>query len=397
MRIRNFATGVAGGAVGAGLLVLALFLLGVTDVTKTETVKVTTPTVVSGSADGTATSAAMSPAQIYDNYAGGVVEIYSTFAPSNNFFNGGGGEGLGTGFVVSSDGYILTNAHVVTDETSGARATKVEVAFRKGDNEVARVPATIVGVDPSSDVALVKVDPAKAELHPLPLGDSSKIEVGEPVVAIGNPLGYEFSVSSGIVSALHRELQAPNGAVITNGIQTDAAINQGNSGGPLFNARGKVIGINEQIASQSGGNVGLGFAVPINTAKTALDELKSTGTVRHAWLGIRHQSITPELATALHLPVDHGVLIAEVLSGSPAEKAGLQGGSGTTNVNGVDYPTGGDIILAIDGHDVSTSDDLLQIIAERKPGDQITLKIQRGDQITEVKVTLADWPNNLNQ
>jgi putative serine protease PepD len=185
----------------------------------------------------------------------------------------GGGQGIGTGFVVSKDGYILTNAHVVSE--SGQAASQVTVTFKSSGSNGTQIPATIVGADESSDVALLKIDPSQAPaLVPVPLGDSSKVQVGEQVVAIGNPLGLDFSLSSGVVSATDRSLQSPNGATITGGIQTDAAINPGNSGGPLFDANGDVIGINEQIDSQSGGNEGIGFAVPINTAISVMQQIK---------------------------------------------------------------------------------------------------------------------------
>jgi S1-C subfamily serine protease len=217
----------------------------------------------------------LSAQEVYEKYAGSVVEVTSTFPGSYDIFGQltGGGQALGTGFVVSADGYILTNAHVVAE--GGRAASDVTVKFKDSD---AAIPATLVGADESTDVALLRIDPDQApELTPIPLGDSSQVVVGEQVVAIGNPLGLESSLSSGVVSATDRELQSPNGATITGGIQTDAAINSGNSGGPLIDAGGQVIGINEQIASQSGGNDGIGFAVPINTAVQVMEQLKAGG------------------------------------------------------------------------------------------------------------------------
>ena len=208
-------------------------------------------------------------------------------AGTNIFGQPQSGQALGTGFVVDQNGYILTNAHVVQDQ--GQKATSVTVVFNKGAGKTQQVKGQIVGIDSGSDVAVIKVDPAGVNLQPLPLGDSAKVQVGENVVAIGNPLGYDFSITSGIVSAIGRSLQAPNGMTIPNGIQTDAAINPGNSGGPLIDSTGHVIGINEQIASQSGGNQGLGFAVPINTAIRSLNQLKNGGTVKYAWLGVAGQ------------------------------------------------------------------------------------------------------------
>jgi putative serine protease PepD len=205
-----------------------------------------------------------------------VVEITATFPGSYDMFGQqtGGGQALGTGFVVSKDGYILTNAHVVSE--SGQAVGTVTVTFKGDGGQGAQVQGTVLGADESTDVALIKVDPSQTPaLEPIPLGDSSKVTVGEEVVAIGNPLGLDFSLSSGVVSATDRELQSPNGATISGGIQTDAAINSGNSGGPLINANGQVIGINEQIASQGGGNEGIGFAVPINTAVQVMEQIKA--------------------------------------------------------------------------------------------------------------------------
>jgi putative serine protease PepD len=221
-------------------------------------------------------SSGLTPQQIYEKHAGSVVEITATFPGTYDIFGQqtGGGQALGTGFVVSEDGYILTNAHVVSE--SGQAVSTVTVTFKGDGTQGAQVEGTVLGADESTDVALIKVDPSQTPgLVPIPLGDSSTVTVGEEVVAIGNPLGLDFSLSSGVVSATDRQLQSPNGATISGGIQTDAAINSGNSGGPLINAKGQVIGINEQIASQGGGNEGIGFAVPINTAVQVMEQIKA--------------------------------------------------------------------------------------------------------------------------
>ena len=257
---------VVAGFFGAALLLGAAHLMGWTQ----------TSANASGTVKGSPTAfktTGLSPQEVYQKYAGSVVEIQSTFPGTYDIFGQqtGGGQALGTGFVVATDGSILTNAHVVSE--SGQAASQVTVTF-KGSG--AQIPATVVGVDESTDVALLQIDPSQAPtLTPIPLGDSSKVVVGEQVVAIGNPLGLESSLSSGVVSATGRELQSPNGATISAGIQTDAAINPGNSGGPLIDATGNVIGINEQIDSQSGGNEGIGFAVPINTAVSVMEQMKS--------------------------------------------------------------------------------------------------------------------------
>jgi putative serine protease PepD len=339
--------------------------------------------------------AALTPTEIYQKYSAGVVEVVSTFASlgGNGFFgqSAGSAQALGSGFVVSSDGSILTNAHVVSD--NGQKADSVAVVFKGKGSQTTRVTATVVGIDETSDVALLKVDPAKAPaLDPLPLGDSSKVQVGETVVAIGNPLGYDFSLTEGVVSATNRNLQSPNNSVIPNGIQTDAAINEGNSGGPLIDSGGHVIGINEQIASQTGGNEGLGFAVPIDTAISVMDQLKKSGSVTYAWLGVEGQSLSGDVALSLGLKTTEGVLVADVVSGSPAEKAGIRGGSGQEVLQGQVYVTGGDVITRFDGKPVTTMNDLQAAINQHRPGDVVTLTVVRGSTSKDVKVTLTSRP-----
>jgi putative serine protease PepD len=270
--MRGFFSGMAGGLVGTALVVGALLLDGVGPFNT-----VTTVVKNQGSSGQVAfQTTGLTPEQIYKQSADSVVEIVSTFPGQTDIFgqSTGAQQGIGTGFVVSSEGYILTNAHVVSE--SGQQATDVKVVFNTGGSKTAEVAGTIVGADESTDVALIKVDPSQTPtLDPIPLGDSSKVQVGEQVVAIGNPLGLEFSLSSGVISSTDRQVQSPNGAVIDNAIQTDASINPGNSGGPLIDASGNVIGINEQIASQSGGNEGIGFAVPINTAIQSMEQMQS--------------------------------------------------------------------------------------------------------------------------
>ena len=395
MRLRGFLFGLAGGVIGTVLVLVVLFALGFTDIEKKtviERVETSTPLVY----NSPGTTAGLTPEQIYQRSASGVVMVISTF-PSSGFgspFGGGDTQGLGSGFVVSKDGYILTNAHVVQDQDT--KAKDIEVVFKGSGSQTTRVPGTLVGVDVSSDVALVKVDPSKVKLNPLPLGDSDKVLVGEPVVAIGNPLGYDFSLSAGVVSAVGRTLQAPNKATIYNGIQTDAAINQGNSGGPLIDASGRVIGINEQIASPSGaGNVGLGFAVPVNLAVHSMEQLQKYGEVRYAWLGIEGETITPDIAHTFGLPVDTGVLLAQAFSGGPAEKAGLKGGSRDVTVQGQDFVLGGDIITAIDGQAVTGMQDLITIIDKHQPGDKVKLAVISGGQKKQVEVTLGQRPASM--
>jgi putative serine protease PepD len=269
--MKKFVSTMVAGFVGAALLLAVAVATGLVGGTPTTT-------VVKGEPASYTTTSGLDAQQIYQDNINGVVEIVSTFPGTTDMWGQSTGQqqGIGTGFVVSKDGEILTNAHVVSE--GGVTASSVVVVFKNGgDSQGTQIPATIVGSDESTDVALLRIDPSQApgELTPVKLGDSTGVAVGESVVAIGNPLGLDFSLSTGVVSATDRELQSPNGATITGGIQTDAAINPGNSGGPLFNAAGEVIGINEQIDSQSGGNEGIGFAVPINTAVQVMQAMQS--------------------------------------------------------------------------------------------------------------------------
>ena len=257
----------------------------------------------------------------------------------------------------------------------------------------------MVGADPSNDLALLKVDAPASQLHPLKLGDSSKMEVGDPVVAIGNPFGLDRTVTSGIVSSLQRQIRAPNGFSIDNVIQTDAAINPGNSGGPLINGAGEVIGINSQIETGGGndGNVGIGFAIPINTAKEVITELETKGTVEHAYLGIKGGTITPQLADDLNLPVKEGVLIASVEPGGPAAKAGLKGGSTEATIDGQSVTLGGDIITEADGQKITNMEQIVELVGKKKPGEQVTLKYLRDGKQETATVKLGTRPAKVEE
>lgn len=392
MRSRTFLLGVAGGLVGAVLVVLLLFAFGLLNV-KLETVAEPVAPAASTTYETPAPGGGLSPAQIYQRASSGVVMIICTFSGSGFGFPFGGGDtqGLGSGFVIDDQGHILTNAHVV--EEHGQKASGIEVVFKTGGADTTRVKGELVGVDASVDVALIKVDPSKVRLNPLALGDSDTVKVGAPVVAIGNPLGYDFSLSAGIVSATGRNLQAPNNATIPNGIQTDAAINQGNSGGPLIDAKAYVIGINEQIATSGGsGNVGLGFAVPINLAKRSVEQLLKFGEVKYAWLGIQGQTITPDIAHTFDLPVERGVLIASVIADGPAAKAGLKGGSRVANVQGQSFTLGGDIIVKMDGEALSGMEQLKSRLDTKHPGDRVSLDILSDGRHGHLEVTLGEWP-----
>jgi S1-C subfamily serine protease len=394
MKRKGFMAGLAGGALAAAAVVLLLvFVFDLGDVNKT-IIQATpeTPTVYSTPAT---TMGELSPDQIYGNLSGGVVMVLSEFDGSgtDQFGQAQGARALGTGFVVDEEGYILTNAHVVDE--SGQRASGVTVVFNKGGSETQRVPGELVGVDVGSDVAVIKVDPGKVDLKALPLGDSDKVVIGESVVAIGNPLGYNFSITAGIVSATGRSLTAPNGQMIPNGIQTDAAINQGNSGGPLINDQGRVIGINEQIASQGGGNDGLGFAVPINTAIRSLEQIKASGKVQYAWMGVGLQTLTSDIAGMFNMTSQGGALVQQVSPDSPADKAGLKGGDQTVTVQGEEFIIGGDVIVKVDDTEIKTADDLIAYLGTKKPGDTVTATVDRDGKTQEISVTLAERPANL--
>jgi S1-C subfamily serine protease len=336
--------------------------------------------------------------QIYKQDAPGVAFIQAQTKPQpssllNPFGGGGGGTATGSGFVIDHDGHILTNAHVVEG------ATKIEVTLGRSDSSQP-VTAQVVGKDPSTDVALLQVDAPADELHPLQLGSSSDAHVGDPVVAIGNPFGLDRTVTSGIVSALQRQIKAPNGFTIDNVLQTDAAINPGNSGGPLINASGQVIGINSQIESPNGGgNVGIGFAIPINTVRDVVQQLLQNGSVQHAYLGISGTDLTPQIAHVLNLSVDQGALVQSVTPGGPADKAGIKGGnsSATVTVDGARIHPGGDVITAIDGKTVQSMTDVIDDISSKKPGDTVQLSVVNGGQKRTVSVTLGNRPTSVKQ
>ncbi|HEV2790992.1 MAG TPA: trypsin-like peptidase domain-containing protein [Solirubrobacterales bacterium] len=296
------------------------------------------------------------------------------------------GNASGSGFVIDSEGHLLTNNHVIEG------ASEVSVKFGDSDQTF---EAEVVGTDPGTDIALLKVDAPAKELHPLPLGRSSDLEVGDPVVAIGNPFGLERTVTSGIVSALQRQIQAPNGFSISHVIQTDAAINPGNSGGPLINAAGEVIGINAQIATGGGGgNVGIGFAIPIDTVRADIEQLKTTGEVEHAYIGIEGGTITPELAKALNLPVEEGVIVQSVTEDGPADKAGIEGGTTSATIEGAEVRLGGDIVTEVDGRKVEGMDELVEAIGRSKPGDKLELTVLRDGDEETVTVTLGRQPDS---
>jgi S1-C subfamily serine protease len=252
-----------------------------------------------------------------------------------------------------------------------------------------------VGRDLSTDIAVLKVNPGDATLRPLPLGNSDHVQVGDPAIAIGNPFGYDRTVTTGIISALQRQIKAPNGFTIGHVIQTDAPINPGNSGGPLLNGRGEVIGINSQIATAgSGGSIGIGFAVPINTAKRVVPQLERHGRILHAYLGVTTFPLSKELAGAVNLAIDKGALVQEVTPGGPASRAGLRAGRIHTDQGVI---LGGDVIVEVDGEKVAKPDDVAAAISDNKPGESVTLKYYRNNKLRSIQVKLGSRPPSFDQ
>jgi len=380
------------GLLGGGIAAALLLLLGVGTTTKTTTVVEQAP--IAATAAAQSDGKALTAADIYTRDAPGVVFIRSQIVersqdPFDLFATTQRGEATGSGFVIDRAGDILTNAHVV------AGAVKVTVQF--SDNKT--VDAKIIGRDTSTDLALLHVSPDGVSLHPLVLGSAKNVHVGDPAIAIGNPFGLSRTLTTGVISAKQRQIQAPNGFKIDNVLQTDAPLNPGNSGGPLLDAAGRVIGINSQIETGGNGNanVGIGFAVPIDTARHVLPQLKSTGHVDRAWLGVTSLTIDASLR-GLDLPVTSGALIQSVQQGSPADQAGVKGGDiSATLADGTDIQLGGDIITAIDGRPVSSSDDLANVVDAKKPGQKVTLTLRRSRQTKQVEVTLGKRPASLDQ
>jgi 2-alkenal reductase len=335
------------------------------------------------------------PAQIYRARATGVVTIVAYFGAQEPASLGDAAQG--SGFVVSGEGYILTNSHVITTagEARGETpepASTVFVVFK--DEE--RVPARIVGWDIYDDVGLIKVDPVAHPLSPVPLGDSSHVVVGEPVAAIGSPFGNESSLAVGVVSATERAINSLTSAYeLVDAIQTDAPINRGNSGGPMFDSRGRVIGINAQIRSESGNAEGVGFAVPINSAKRSMSQLIKNGKVRYAWLGVSTQTVTPKLAAHFGLAAPRGAAIQTLIDESPAANAGLRPGGAEEDYLGIRFRPGGDLIIAIDGTPVESAEDVVRAVTERLlPGQTARLTILRGKDRMVVEVVLGERPAN---
>jgi S1-C subfamily serine protease len=357
---------------------------------KTTTIREFQPQLSAASA--AAPARGLSIREIYQRSAPGVVHVTSTSVvnvPADPFFGNvfptqQRRQSLGSGFVIDKAGHIVTNYHVVSD------AKQISVSFSNG----VHTKAATVGTDPSSDLAVLKIHASSRAFTPLPLGNSDRIRVGDPVVAIGNPFGLDRTVTAGIVSAIQRAITAPNGYTIDHVIQTDAAINHGNSGGPLLNARGEVIGVNSQIETgDSGvGNVGIGFALPSNTVKSVIAQLIREGRVDRAFIGITATAITRDLARVFRLPVSKGLLVQSVQPRSGAAAAGLKAGTTQVVLAGESYDLGGDIIVSADGTPVANLDRLRDVVATKKPGEDLRLVVYRGNKRTTITVTLGRQP-----
>jgi len=391
----NFLSGLLGGfvvlAVGGGLIATGVLGEDEGDNPKEPTAAQSITRSVDDSGD-----AARSVSDIYREEGQGVVFVRSQGVSSSGEGggespfgqpDGGSGTATGSGFVVDRQGYVVTNAHVV----EGAK--KVSVSFDEKTSTF--VDAEVKGTDVSSDLAVLKIDPSDVEdMKVLPLGDSSDAKVGAPTIAIGNPFGFTRTVTTGIVSAVQRTIEAPNNFSIADVIQTDAAINPGNSGGPLLDGQGNVIGINAQIATggqSSGGSIGIGFAIPVNTLKKLLPELKTGQSIKRGFLGVTTASVNSEVAKELNLTTKSGALIQDVTKGGPADKAGLKAGT-TATTDGLN--SGGDVIVSVDGKPVKSSDELVAIISQKKPGEQVEIEYLRGrsgDRKT-AEVTLGNRP-----
>jgi S1-C subfamily serine protease len=401
-KAKNFFRKSFGSAVLGGVIVAVVGLIAISaGLVKSEggtTTTVAAPLTAPISSKGSKSESTNVVNQIYKSDGEGVAFIEAEVPasePQGAFPFGepeseGGGVATGSGIVLDTEGHILTNNHVV----EGASHITVKLG-ESSNTETAKV----VGADPATDIAVLQVEAPKSELHPLALGNSSEMEVGDPVVAIGNPFGLDRTVTSGIVSALQRQIQAPNGFSIDNVIQTDAAINPGNSGGPLINSEGQVIGINSQIETggSGNGNVGIGFAIPINTVRSELNQLINKGEVEHAFLGISGGTITPELAKALNLPVQEGVLVQSVVKGGPAEKAGIEGGNTSATIEGAQVSLGGDIITEVNGKKVSGMEEVVEIVNAAEPGDELELGVLRNGSNKTATVTLGDRPSSVEE
>jgi 2-alkenal reductase len=341
------------------------------------------------------------PQKIYKDVSPGVVTVVSVFRGGDlGGLLGGGGDddersGVGSGFVLDENGEIATNAHVITNGEGNRlrRARSVFVQFGDGN----QVPAKIVGADPNVDVALIKIDPKGLDLKPIALGTSKGLTVGEPVAAIGSPFSEPQSLSTGVISALDRTIESLAGRFgISGAIQTDAAINHGNSGGPLLDGRGRVLGINSQIQSTGGGGEGVGFAVPVDAVKRSLSQLRDDGEAEYAYLGVSSVAVFPQLAAKFDLPVRQGAWVQEVSEDGPAGDAGIEAGRGTETFQASRYTPDGDVITAVDGRKLARQADLSEIIAAKRPGETVSLTVYADGDKKTVRVKLGSRPAGAN-
>jgi putative serine protease PepD len=324
---------------------------------------------------------------IYQKASASVVNVISTVITRDFFLNAVPREGSGSGSIIDNRGHILTNNHVIRD------AQKLEVTLSDGS----KWPATLVGTDSDNDLAVLKINAPPEKLRSIPLSDSRKLQVGQKVLAIGNPFGLGLTLTTGIISSLGRTIRSEVGTMIEDVIQTDASINPGNSGGPLLNSEGEMIGINTAIISPTGGSVGIGFAIPANTAKRLIPQLISKGYVSYAYLGASVQPVIPELARALGLKVEKGAMVIEVTPGGPADKAGLKGGNRQFQVGNFSLIVGGDVITQIDQLEINDADGLIKHLRERKPGETINLTVLRDGKFRDIKVALQERPRSFRR
>ena len=323
----------------------------------------------------------------YQKASSSVVNITSTAITRDFFLNPVPREGSGSGSIIDNRGHIVTNNHVIRE------AQKLEVTLADGS----KWPAQLTGTDSDNDLAVIKINAPAEKLKALPFGDSRKLQVGQKVLAIGNPFGLGLTLTTGIVSSLGRTIRSEVGTTIEDVIQTDASINPGNSGGPLLNSEGEIIGINTAIISPTGGSVGIGFAIPSNTAKRIVGELMTKGFVSYPYLGAIVHTLIPQFAKALRLNVERGAMVVEVTPGGPADKAGLKGAKRQVQVGNFLHPVGGDIIIRADQLEVREAEQLIRYLRERKIGDTVTLQLIREGKTLEVRVTLQERPKDFRR